>query len=53
MVFVVPLMIIPGLLIQKPLAKLASEGMRELERATVGGRTTYWCPNEQVMTETS
>ena len=25
----------------------------ELERATVGGRTTYWCPNEQVMTETS
>ena len=24
----------------------------ELERATVGGRTTYWCPNEQVITET-
>lgn len=29
MVLVVPLMIIPGILIQKPLAKLASEGMRE------------------------
>ncbi|EJB8497026.1 type I secretion system permease/ATPase [Acinetobacter baumannii] len=29
MVIVVPLMIIPGILIQKPLAKLASEGMRE------------------------
>ncbi|MGE8542112.1 MAG: type I secretion system permease/ATPase [Acinetobacter sp.] len=29
MVVVVPLMIIPGILIQKPLAKLASEGMRE------------------------
>lgn len=29
MVFVVPLMIIPGILIQKPLAKLATEGMRE------------------------
>ncbi|ENW51036.1 type I secretion system permease/ATPase [Acinetobacter baumannii] len=29
MVIVVPLMIIPGVLIQKPLAKLASEGMRE------------------------
>ncbi|MEB3754570.1 type I secretion system permease/ATPase [Acinetobacter sp. MD2(2019)] len=28
-VFVVPLMIIPGILIQKPLAKLANEGMRE------------------------
>lgn len=29
MVLVVPLMIVPGILIQKPLAKLASEGMRE------------------------
>ncbi|EXS29175.1 type I secretion system ATPase family protein [Acinetobacter sp. 742879] len=29
MLVVVPLMIIPGILIQKPLAKLASEGMRE------------------------
>ena len=29
MVLVVPLMILPGILIQKPLAKLASEGMRE------------------------
>ena len=29
MVLVVPLMILPGLLIQKPLAKLAAEGMRE------------------------
>ncbi len=29
MVLVVPLMIIPGILIQKPLAKLAQEGMRE------------------------
>lgn len=29
MVLVVPLMIIPGILIQKPLAKLAKEGMRE------------------------
>ncbi|QXA09563.1 type I secretion system permease/ATPase [Acinetobacter pittii] len=29
MLIVVPLMIIPGILIQKPLAKLASEGMRE------------------------
>ena len=29
MLLVVPLMIIPGLLVQKPLAKLASEGMRE------------------------
>ncbi|WP_151823147.1 type I secretion system permease/ATPase [Acinetobacter oleivorans] len=29
MIVVVPLMIIPGILIQKPLAKLASEGMRE------------------------
>lgn len=29
MVVVVPLMIIPGIFIQKPLAKLASEGMRE------------------------
>ena len=29
MVMVVPLMIIPGILIQKPLAKLAAEGMRE------------------------
>lgn len=29
MVLVVPLMIIPGIMIQKPLAKLASEGMRE------------------------
>lgn len=29
MVFVIPLMIIPGILIQKSLAKLASEGMRE------------------------
>ncbi|MEN3977875.1 type I secretion system permease/ATPase [Acinetobacter sp. CWB-B33] len=29
MVLVVPMMIIPGILIQKPLAKLASEGMRE------------------------
>ncbi|MFU8928294.1 type I secretion system permease/ATPase [Acinetobacter puyangensis] len=29
MVFVVPLMIIPGLLVQKQLAKLAQEGMRE------------------------
>lgn len=29
MVLVVPLMIIPGILVQKPLAKLASEGMRE------------------------
>lgn len=29
MVVIVPLMIIPGILIQKPLAKLASEGMRE------------------------
>jgi formamidopyrimidine-DNA glycosylase len=22
----------------------------ELERATVGGRTTYWCPDEQTVT---
>lgn len=29
MVLVVPLMILPGLLIQKPLAKLAADGMRE------------------------
>ena len=29
MVLVVPLMILPGILIQNPLAKLASEGMRE------------------------
>ena len=29
MVFIAPLMVLPGLFIQKPLAKLASEGMRE------------------------
>lgn len=29
MLIIVPLMIIPGLLAQKPLAKLANEGMRE------------------------